>query len=890
MQSPSESVSATTSAESSKPIFVASVMKSGTWLLRDILTRLTGLKYHEPDIPDGDPCFGDPDRITFPDKHYFSWHSTITEEVAERLRNESARSIFLVRNIFDLTVSLHNHFLRDIDNDTGHRTGLSDYLSKLDVDEQYALIINGFNDGPYRWMGMLPIIQQINGMLEFAKHSSVLLISYERLIQDKAHQISRIAEYLDTPLVHSQQQDIVESTSFTRMKSAAASSGKGVGHFNQGKFGSHAQSLKEWHRAMIRHLINEHTPGLPLLADSLQVSEIIDDITKPLEFRLMPSVPTPHQEIPRDAIRRRAAERALAPFLDTALGTPFKSRAYSLPYLAKGLLLRVESTTPTQSLYIYGLNAVAEPFIELCLKNNIKVLGIIDGKKSNHVESWNDIPVYSPERLNVLNPDTVVITALTQSAQDQIHRVLRDSVPNAKLFFVHENDGLLAYSCNLGIKEPPSINNLDSVWISDIKHKIRQLEANKILSIKEMIDNSSRPVVLFLAERVYFNQLRFATALRKKGWMTVAIVLNPDTKNHQSLHFDLTVTTTLNALLDSLHQLKPAVIHTQGWMTRYELPVLFDIYKNDTVPQVVEFMDVASFFSPDERLDRMLPAMRIAWGDDYPTRHRAQLECERYLLSYTDGVIFCGGKGHQQHLLPPEKQNDSKYLNFPSYPLENFFAKELLIDIPQNDEPWKFVFIGGIPPFAEHNPPEIYADAQILSVLEILLKSNVVISVRNNPLISSQGQLNTTYPEYIALATRESGLKFLAGLFPEELSDAVSDNHFGLMLYDYTDTLVGDLHFSTIIPSKFFTYLEAGLPVLVNSRFHAVCELVETYNCGLVIDPDEYASITEKLSTINYQKLRRGALNARKQLSLDTQIARLINLYTDIQTSTKSAT
>ncbi len=99
------------------------------------------------------------------------------------------------------------------------------------------------------------------------------------------------------------------------------------------------------------------------------------------------------------------------------------------------------------------------------------------------------------------------------------------------------------------------------------------------------------------------------------------------------------------------------------------------------------------------------------------------------------------------------------------------------------------------------------------------------------------------------------------------------------MLYEFDGVLVGELHFKAIIPSKFFQYLEAGLPVLVSDRFTSVCELVERHGIGLVVSNEGMDHLDATLRGLDYRQLRENVIAARAALSMEAQIPRLEKLY-----------
>ena len=87
---------------------MSSVFKSGTWLLRHIIKEITKLEPVEPEIRKGmDP--GHPDNIFCRAGCFYSWHFIPTEEICRKLVGMNARPVFLLRNIFDMTVSMYYH-------------------------------------------------------------------------------------------------------------------------------------------------------------------------------------------------------------------------------------------------------------------------------------------------------------------------------------------------------------------------------------------------------------------------------------------------------------------------------------------------------------------------------------------------------------------------------------------------------------------------------------------------------------------------------------------------------------------------------------------------------------------------------------------------------------
>ncbi len=404
------------------------------------------------------------------------------------------------------------------------------------------------------------------------------------------------------------------------------------------------------------------------------------------------------------------------------------------------------------------------------------------------------------------------------------------------------------------------------------------LQSQFILHLSEQINrlyNKNKKTVIFLAKKVYFNQIRTSLALRRQGWHTIAIFFDYQMHGHQSIFFDLAIYSDLLSFLVSLSQAKGWILHTQGWLFRYHIPVLIDAFTPYLCRHLVEFMDIQSFFLPEEKMGKIAPYMRQTWGSNCMDNHRLQLRCEKYIMDHIDRVVFTGDEGHQKILAPACTKR--KFLNFGSYPLADFFSNDCP-DRP-NKGPWRLVAAGGIPPLTPQRPPPLFGDAQLLSMVKNLLKMQLNVDIYNNPLLGSEEGYKDLYPDYMILQKHNKKFHFHRGVMPWELADLITVYDFGLMLYDFSDVLVGNRHYQHIVPSKLFAYMEAGLPVIVSSRLTAVCNIINKFGIGFCIAEDQEETIIKLLRDCDYRKMRKNVVKARQVLSMDRQIKRLCEMY-----------
>jgi len=385
--------------------------------------------------------------------------------------------------------------------------------------------------------------------------------------------------------------------------------------------------------------------------------------------------------------------------------------------------------------------------------------------------------------------------------------------------------------------------------------------------------------VFFVAKKAYFNQIRMSVALRRRGWTTVAVVLDPLLEAHNHGFFDAVVPAHLVDVLEWWSKSSGALIHTQGWLFRYHIPVLFEAYKPPKSYQIVEFMDLNRFMFPLADLDSLLPHMRAMWGDDCESNHRTQIACEQYLADNSDGLVFPGGIAHQTAFQLGDARS-ARAIEFLSYPLEDFFAPPFS-RIPR--EPPRLVFAGGVPTSSARRIPSIFADAQLLSVIESIAGSGLPIDVYNNPLVAPADAYEEHYPEHLKLVARLPHFRFLVGDVPWEIVPTLADYDYGIMLYDFSGIVIGEQHFRNLIPTKLFLYLEAGLPVLVSERLAGVAEIVEQHGCGRVIEDGGLGQLPEILRGLDHAALRHKTVAAREALAMDGQIDRLIALYASVR-------
>jgi hypothetical protein len=248
-----------------RPIFVSSLMKSGTWLIRGMLEELTGLESYEPEIGPGLPNYEDESLIDFPAGHFFSWHMVITSNVEAVLRGAGSRNVFIVRNIYDLILSIYNHLQNDVDAGIGRSIGGRGCFDGIADETAIAMIINGFSNEITSWHGLTPHLKHMQSLFQAASKGLGTLISYEGIVVQKEVVLKLLADVFETPLSEQDTARIEAATTVEKMQARAQEEGN-AGHFRAENQRQPRSMITKNHVKMVNMLLKRDTPDLAGLA------------------------------------------------------------------------------------------------------------------------------------------------------------------------------------------------------------------------------------------------------------------------------------------------------------------------------------------------------------------------------------------------------------------------------------------------------------------------------------------------------------------------------------------------------------------------------------------------------------------------------------------------
>ena len=115
------------------------------------------------------------------------------------------------------------------------------------------------------------------------------------------------------------------------------------------------------------------------------------------------------------------------------------------------------------------------------------------------------------------------------------------------------------------------------------------------------------------------------------------------------------------------------------------------------------------------------------------------------------------------------------------------------------------------------------------------------------------------------------------------LNTEISKYHYGLASGAFFDKkIVDDRMLKTTIGNKFFSYLEAGIPIITDDDAKFPVYLIKKYNCGVIVSEKDMPNLRKIIEKQNYSKLLKGVEKAREELRLSKYAKKLLTELTEV--------
>ena len=383
------------------------------------------------------------------------------------------------------------------------------------------------------------------------------------------------------------------------------------------------------------------------------------------------------------------------------------------------------------------------------------------------------------------------------------------------------------------------------------------------------IDSRTHKTIVYIAGKCYPMISRQAEFMRANGYKTYLVSM--ETLSIQNLEmikdsFDEIIQgcifyPTLGKILNSVH---PSFFHVQCWMWQYHLGK-FVIEKNLKSKVISEFYDVTGMYASSDDLSMVFPKHLI----------KQDFEYEKFIFENSDGIIHRYKESIFINYAKRYKKR-AKILEFQQYPIKIVNSEYKL---PQKNQKYKFVFCGTlIPPNDPNHPHEIFNPAGLFYTFKKILQSDHEINVYQ-PLNS-----NLEFNSWLFDLKNKSfpnTLKIHDFLPISELINEISKFDFGInyQKIDIKKTKVSQDTYQGAMGTKNHTYLEAGLPIIVNKEYKYHDQIVTKNKIGLSLKSEDLSNFNFLIKNANIKELKKNVRKFNIRNSLDKKGKDLLSFF-----------
>ena len=210
-----------------------------------------------------------------------------------------------------------------------------------------------------------------------------------------------------------------------------------------------------------------------------------------------------------------------------------------------------------------------------------------------------------------------------------------------------------------------------------------------------------------------------------------------------------------------------------------------------------------------------------------------------------------------------------KDVPIPKFWIPQAVPEDMYQDPPPEDVWESFLYVGTIVPKCTHRrPANVFEDIMLEGIFDEVSRQGIPIHAYVlNPHPDVIQEYKQLFPD--------GRVRLFRGDVTQLLVPRVAGRYrWGWALYHYPEPMVMPL-VKTTLPTKLFTYLAIGIPIVVSAEMKATCRIVKQYNCGVIVTQEEIPRVAEILRKADYKALQEGVLRARKELSLDRFIPKL---------------
>jgi hypothetical protein len=370
------------------------------------------------------------------------------------------------------------------------------------------------------------------------------------------------------------------------------------------------------------------------------------------------------------------------------------------------------------------------------------------------------------------------------------------------------------------------------------------------------------PVLAVVCVRFYAPYFKRMAALRRAGVKTVLVTLLDKMSHSISLKgenaaFDAVVSAEGHggvAFIAALARLRARAAHIISLVKSSSFPALAAACL--PMPLTLEYVDLLTSIHSRESLAQAIGA------DEADT----EWACERFVLEKCRGMLSKSTPEATDRMFAFHGLR-RPVLEFYPYPSPDSSGRA---EPEEDDGPVRLVSIGGVHgggPSRLLNPTiDIGACVRSLGAQGLHFQIFNPYDPGDDPDFDWLRQLAATVP----------GFAYAGALHPDSLTATISRFDAGWFVEDYRIFPYDRFYFESSTSSRFFDYIDAGLPIVIVRDLAFMARLVAENDIGYVIDFKDLPHVGDIVTRQGLREKRRNVAALRERLAMDRQIPRLL--------------
>ncbi len=420
----------------------------------------------------------------------------------------------------------------------------------------------------------------------------------------------------------------------------------------------------------------------------------------------------------------------------------------------------------------------------------------------------------------------------------------------------------------------------------EIYQKATDLILNKLqptITTIQTLCEQEKPTICFTTLHLSHNFLKIMRALSLHGYSVIVILGNTSINSTIDIqlfqdkgYFDHLYITDFSYTFELsliLQDCPFTLIHAVASMAEHGS--LARALSVASCPVIIEYLDFKQIvFENDKQAAEFLGLTKLELI--------AEQAAQKEVYSRAQGVIIKDSPKIIEHLAHEYKHNP-KWLNFNSY-----ISSDLVIPATPNshENPKKLCSDGGIHIVYAgclHNNPHWHPTPifrSTLTAIQQLNEQGIHFSIYNAMDSTGEG-----FEEYLNLAANNSLFDYNFAVPYDKLPGILAQYDFGWFCFDFSHAVESTFFHRTTMGSKIFSYLEAGIPILISPEQAYMTSVVEDLGVGLPLQFKEIPDLTNRIKNMDRTQIMRNIQKAQDTMTMDKQLPRLVSFYNDIITS-----